>query len=185
MAELLVRPEEQVCDHDHDEVKPAYYGVGGPPWGWRLGETVAGRRWLPGLLVRHSWLAPLSVLVCMVAAVGWVLANDPADTQPDPLGGCLFRSLTGLDCPGCGGTRMVWYLLHGDVMQAARYHLLALVCVPVVVYAYAAWASKRIFGWRLPTWRPSNRFWIGFAVVAVVFLVARNLPIEPLLYFRV
>ncbi|WP_279583043.1 DUF2752 domain-containing protein [Fodinicola feengrottensis] len=187
MADVLVRPGESATDGDGHSHQPALsYGIGGPPWGWRLGSTVTGRRGLPALMVRHSWLAPMAVLFCMLASVGWVLSHDPADTQPDPFGQCLFRSLTGLDCPGCGGTRMVWYLLHGQIVQAARFHLFALVSIPIVVYAYVAWAAKRMFGWRIPTWRPGNRFWIGFAVVGILYyLVVRNLPFEPFLYFRV
>lgn len=34
--------------------------------------------------------------------------------------------LTGINGPTCGGTRLVWYLLHGDLVQTARHHLVAL-----------------------------------------------------------
>lgn len=164
------------------------YGVGGPAWGWGPPPTRKRGRLsarLVGFFGRATWLAPLSVLVCAVTAFGYVLANDPTDSVPDMTGPCVFRELTGLDCPGCGGTRMVWYLMHGDLVHAARYHLFALAMIPLVVYAYAAWAAKTVFAIRLPTWRPTGRFWAFFALSLVAFMVLRNLPIEPFLYFRV
>lgn len=40
---------------------------------------------------------------------------------------CLFQLLTGLYCPGCGGTRAVKYLLRGQILTSIQYH-------PLVVY---------------------------------------------------
>src|SRR5688572_23975602 len=116
------------------------------------------------LWTRPSWLAPLAVLGCVGAAFSYVLANDPTDARPDPVGPCLFKAVTGLDCPGCGGTRMVWFLLHGNLGQAARHHLIALVAVPVLVYAYLAWGAKRVFNVALPTRNITPMIWIGYLV---------------------
>lgn len=41
---------------------------------------------------------------------------------------CLFRHLTGLYCPGCGGTRAFIYLIHGNIPESILYH-------PLVIYA--------------------------------------------------
>jgi hypothetical protein len=156
-------------------VAPAAYI---PPPRTRLGALLT-RLW-----VRPAWLAPLAVLGCIASAVGYVAVNDPTDAQRDPVGPCLFRTLTGLDCPGCGGTRMVWYLLHGNLPEAARHHLVALLLVPFTVYAYVAWAAARVFGTPIP-WKPGRRFWLTVAIGWLVFAVLRNLPWEPFLSFRV
>lgn len=41
---------------------------------------------------------------------------------------CVFRAVTGMYCPGCGGTRAVYELLHGHILHALWYH-------PFVVYS--------------------------------------------------
>lgn len=43
---------------------------------------------------------------------------------------CMLLSMFGLYCPGCGGTRAVNYLLHGDFINSFIYH-------PAVPYATA------------------------------------------------
>lgn len=54
---------------------------------------------------------------------------------------CLFHLLTGLYCPGCGGTRAVWYLLHGRIFESIRYHPL----VPYTVVVLTAEITIRLF----------------------------------------
>jgi hypothetical protein len=88
---------------------------------------------------------------------------------------CQFHKLTGLNCPGCGATRALYALSHGEVMTALRDNVLvvlALVAGPVRV------------GWLgLARWRgrpaaalvPANWAW-ALLFVALVFGVLRNLP---------
>ena len=51
---------------------------------------------------------------------------------------CLFYTLTGLKCPGCGVTRMCTALLHGDLSEAFRQNRAVLLLLPVGVYTAAA-----------------------------------------------
>ncbi|WP_097003461.1 MULTISPECIES: DUF2752 domain-containing protein [Lacrimispora] len=46
---------------------------------------------------------------------------------------CIFHSLTGLYCPGCGGTRAVRTLLQGDLRMSVQYHPLVLYTVLVFI----------------------------------------------------
>ncbi len=82
------------------------------------------------------WLLPLPA-----AWVAYVLSFNPTDRIPDPTGPCLWHRLFGIDGPTCGITRMTWYLLHGDLLDAARMHLAAFIAVPVGVYGYLWWAA--------------------------------------------
>ncbi len=47
---------------------------------------------------------------------------------------CMFHRLTGLSCPGCGGTRAMAALLMGQWKQALQYNPLILLYL-----AYGAW----------------------------------------------
>ncbi|MGH3739195.1 MAG: DUF2752 domain-containing protein [Micromonosporaceae bacterium] len=138
---------------------------------------------------RRSWLrrlTPLAVLPPVGAAIAYILAFNPTDRVADPTGPCAWHLLFGIDGPGCGGTRMVWYLLHGDLIEAARHHLVALIAVPFVVYAFIQWLANSTFGVRLPVFRPSLRLVIGYIVAFLLYsTVLRNLPFPPFDWFYI
>ncbi|MFI5489154.1 DUF2752 domain-containing protein [Micromonospora echinaurantiaca] len=128
----------------------------------------------------------LGAAAAVVAAGAFVLRFNPTDRIADPTGPCLWHSITGINGPGCGGTRMFYYLLHGDVLQAARHHLAALVAVPFVVYLGVRWVATVWFGRELPALRLSPRV---YAVYIAAFLlystVLRNLPWAPFAWFDI
>ena len=131
------------------------------------------------------WVGPAVVAGTCAAACGYVLWANPTDGGAGDLPGCLVRLTTGFDCPGCGGTRAAWYLMHGDIAAAAQHHMLFVFAVPFLIYAYVAWAAGAIFNKRLPQLRLSFRT-IGVALaVWAVFSVLRNLPFEPFSWFYV
>jgi len=43
---------------------------------------------------------------------------------------CPTKALLDIDCPGCGGMRMVYSLLHGDIGAALRYNALSVIAWP-------------------------------------------------------
>jgi hypothetical protein len=138
----------------------------------RLGHGVAH------LWTTPAWFAPAAVFALLACALTYVGQNNPTDNVRDPLAPCLFKSTTGLDCPACGGTRMCWSLMHGDLAAAARYHAVAFALTPVALYGLFAWTSARLFGTRIP-WVPGPRFWIPAAAAWTLFAVARDLPVAP------
>ena len=58
------------------------------------------------------------VSVFLVAAVYFIIRLS--HIIPDI--GCAFRRITGLYCPGCGGTRSFVYLIHGHIIKSLAYH---------------------------------------------------------------
>jgi Protein of unknown function (DUF2752) len=126
-----------------------------------------------------AWAAPVALLACMGGAVGFTLATHPAESGAGAAPTCLLKYVTGFDCPGCGGTRAAWYLLHGDLPAAARHHAVFVFAVPFLLYMYVAWAGNRVFGWRLPQLTPSPAATGWFLAVWAVFSVLRNLPWAP------
>src|ERR1017187_6559858 len=53
---------------------------------------------------------------------------------PTRLPPCQFHKLTGLYCPGCGSTRMLYFLVHGHPWLAFRQNALAMIVLPGVIY---------------------------------------------------
>jgi hypothetical protein len=125
------------------------------------------------------WLAPTAMAVCMAGAVGYTLATNPADADAGAAPTCLLKYTTGFVCPGCGGTRAAWFLLHGDIPDAARHHAVFVFAVPFLLYMYFAWALKRVFRWNVPQLTLSPGVIGAFIAVWGVFSVVRNLPWAP------
>jgi Protein of unknown function (DUF2752) len=88
---------------------------------------------------------------------------------------CEFHQLTGLNCPGCGGTRAVYQLLHGHVLLAMQDNALVVLGLTGLA-GRAAWFGTKKFLHRPagPFLRP-ELFW-PLLVLALVFTVLRNLP---------
>jgi hypothetical protein len=88
---------------------------------------------------------------------------------------CQFHRLTGLNCPGCGGTRALYALLHGHFFAALRDNAL-LVGGIFFVAARGGWlAVEKKRGRPGGEWFPTKWLWPLLAVI-VLFTVLRNLP---------
>ena len=131
------------------------------------------------------WVAPTAMLVCMAGAVGYTLGTHPTGAEAGEAPSCLLKYTTGFVCPGCGGTRAAWYLLHGDLPAAARHHALFVFTVPFLLYMYVAWAGKRLFHWNLPQLTIGPGVIGAFIAVWGVWSVLRNLPWTPFTSFYV
>ncbi|WP_018220642.1 DUF2752 domain-containing protein [Salinispora pacifica] len=159
-----------------------------PPDGWPVEATPVHPAPQPDRLTRFvlrlqqrspRWAVPLAALGCVGAGIGYTLMIDPTRSTPDAAPTCLLKLTSGLDCPGCGGTRALWYLLHADLPAAARHHLLLVFALPFLAYLFVAWAGRQAFGWRLPELRISNKLIGVFLGAWLAFSVARNLPWAP------
>jgi hypothetical protein len=95
------------------------------------------------------------------------------------LPGCTLNRLTGLHCPGCGGTRAAWALMHGDVLQAAAYNLYFLLALPFLLWwgGHGVWATITGKQFGPPRYRPWLYAFIWVSLIA--FAVLRNVPIIP------
>ena len=71
-------------------------------------------------------------IIILTPLVFYLCAHDPHTDKLFPT--CLLYRFTGTYCPGCGGTRAVWYLFHGDLLRTFIYH-------PIVFYV------ARVGGW--------------------------------------
>ncbi|WP_294482557.1 DUF2752 domain-containing protein [uncultured Victivallis sp.] len=84
---------------------------------------------------------------------------------------CIFHLITHLYCPGCGSTRAVYRLLHGDVAGSLSANILL---IPSVLL-FLAVIRKGIA-------MIKPREYYGIMGVYLFYLIARNIPLEPLSY---
>jgi hypothetical protein len=111
------------------------------------------------------------------AAFVYLYVFPPGQGMPYPP--CWFHRLTGWHCPGCGATRALHALLHGDLAQAAADNVLFLVCLPFLLFwgiraAACLWRGQQVPTRQLPRW-----CWLCIAAGIILFGVLRNLPMEP------
>ena len=102
-------------------------------------------------------------------AGAWVLYTyPPAETAFYPP--CVFKTVTGFDCPGCGSTRAAHAILHGRFGDAFR--LNPMLFLAGAVFAVAA---PDLLRGQTPRWVATPWFGrVAFAVV-IVWWVVRNL----------
>jgi len=88
---------------------------------------------------------------------------------------CEFHELTGLNCPGCGGTRATYELLHGHISRALHDNALLVLSLAALAGRGAWFAVRKRRSQPVPVFLPPKWLW-AFLVVAIVFTVLRNLP---------
>lgn len=87
-------------------------------------------------------------------------------------GPCLFHTMTGLYCPGCGGTRAVWYLLHGHFLLSLRFHPLVLYTAVILLgEAMAFLAAKTVRRSKTCLGHEKCLLYVAVGIVAVNFVV--------------
>ena len=87
---------------------------------------------------------------------------------------CWFHLLTGLNCPLCGGQRMVMALLRGNICEA--FHHNPLVCGMLMVavgLAIVGTASKKARQRMRPLW--SGRAIMGYIILLILWGIVRNI----------
>ena len=87
--------------------------------------------------------------------------------------GCMFRSLTGFPCPGCGTTRACLAFLQGHVVDAFYFHplfwLSVLLIVVVVLRGERVFRNERVNRW----------FWIIILLMYLTVYVVRMVLLFP------
>jgi hypothetical protein len=88
---------------------------------------------------------------------------------------CMFHELTGLYCPGCGATRALYALLHGNLRLALKDNALFVLSLVALTVWGARFVLRKLrnqpAGFSL-----SPKFLWGFLVISLIFAVMRNLP---------
>lgn len=88
---------------------------------------------------------------------------------------CPVHLITGLNCPGCGVSRMLLSLLRLDFAAAFRYNAVLLCMLPILALLFGSWAYRYIrYGSRRST-RAAEVTELTLVGVLLVWGVVRNL----------
>lgn len=97
-------------------------------------------RFVKILTVAASVVAAAAVLSLLGLVVHYLYTHDPAQT-PSPK--CVFKVLTGYDCPGCGSQRAFHALLHGRLADAWGFNPFVFFAVPLAVLYVCVESMRR------------------------------------------
>lgn len=121
---------------------------------------------------------PLAVAAGAGVCCAVVLLGNPT-TPGGPLPVCPTKALFGIDCPGCGGMRMLYSLLHGNIRAALHYNALSLVVVLLFGWSVVAWTIGRLRGRPVDSWLQWRWTPLVFVILFAGWFVVRNLPFAP------
>lgn len=113
-----------------------------------------------------------------IAAAGVILfVLEPGKSAFLP--GCPFRALTGFTCPGCGTTRGLHQLLHGNLAAAFQLNPFMILALPFLLYSLLNYTNTVLRGQPIRRHTlPANYIWALFGFV-LFFWVFRNTPFYP------
>lgn len=87
---------------------------------------------------------------------------------------CPFYAATHLLCPGCGATRALYSVLHGNFGAALHYNAFFTLLLPALL-AWLAFCCYRVMRYdRFPRLALPRSVMVGLGMVALLFTIGRN-----------
>lgn len=120
--------------------------------------------------MRHLGIVSLSVGLVVLLIIYFLL--DPSDIPIFPK--CLFLSVTGYKCAGCGMQRAIHSLLHFHIRDALRYNALFVISIPVIMAVIFAGSFRMRFP-KLYAFLTSMRFAYSIIATILTWWLLRNM----------
>lgn len=124
---------------------------------------------------RAGFRVAFAVLVPMIAFFGLAFLYR---TGRGPV--CVFYSLTGLFCPGCGSGRALYSILHGRILHALDFNPVFVLLLPLVIYlaiqGYLKVVTRKEILPGIPITLGQARF---YTLLTLIYWVIRNIPVPP------
>ena len=102
---------------------------------------------------------------------------DPSIADNSLYPSSLFRELTGFYCPGCGATRALHELLHGNIQSALTLNPLLVIFIPYFIYLFC---NACLLNNKVVIKNHFNNK--NIAIIIIIFLIygfLRNIPVYP------
>ncbi len=119
-------------------------------------------------------MAPALLLIIAAALIIYTQYN-PEENAFFPR--CIFYSLTGFKCPGCGSQRAIHHLLNGNLSQAFLMNPLLIAAIPYILFWCIIYPLSGRYTW---AYKARMTFYHGKAVyiilsIIIIFWIARNI----------
>ena len=126
----------------------------------RIARTPAGKK----IFILLLPFFVLGSIFCLRPLIFWIGAHMPK---------CVFFTMTGFYCPGCGNTRSVMSLLQFDILDALRYNITPILLGIASILGYLELLTA-VFGRRRHFF--SRRYSVNFTLLGLllVYYVVRN-----------
>lgn len=127
----------------------------------------------PKTIEDELYVAGIYMLFLSLACIllyHWLRVRLPIFRLP-----CLLHALTGYYCPGCGGTRAVYALLHLHPIRSFLYHPLVPYAAAVYGWFMLSQTVERLTRHRLHIGMHAHTGWLwGALVIVIVNVLVRN-----------
>ncbi len=107
----------------------------------------------------------IAAVICGIAIIVYIGIYDPT-AYPAPR--CIFKVLTGFDCPGCGSQRAIHAMLNGDFVAAWNYNAAIFFALPLAAVYIVAPRAKI-------SWLYSLKTIAALVAAIVLWWILRNM----------
>ncbi|HJO09189.1 MAG TPA: DUF2752 domain-containing protein [Verrucomicrobiota bacterium] len=117
------------------------------------------------------------IATTLIAGAVALFFFDPAKHAFFPK--CAFHVATGYSCPGCGSSRAIYQLTHGNVLEAVRLNPGVMFLLGMGVTDVGRYIRSVRQTTPFQTLFANTRLVIGLLTGMTVYAVLRNLPFTP------
>ncbi|NQU85072.1 MAG: DUF2752 domain-containing protein [Mariniphaga sp.] len=117
----------------------------------------------------------LVVVFGIITALFFIINPEEGGVFPE----CIFYSVTGYYCPGCGSQRAIHSFLHLDILGVINNNLLFLPGGMIIFYGVTLPLVNKKLGTNYRNFLYHKRAPLYIFIVIILFAVFRNLPWFP------
>ena len=119
-------------------------------------------------------------ILCSGAVILFIFNPNEHSFYPE----CVTYTITGILCPGCGSTRALYQLVHGNIGEAIRLNpaIMLVLCMGVTDACRYSIATHRDHTFK--TLFSRSKLITGLIVLAIGYAILRNLPWDPFTFLH-
>jgi len=125
---------------------------------------------------KNGLKAILYLMITLGVVIFFYFYNPVTKAYPS----CPFYHFTGLYCPGCGSSRAVYQIVHGNFLYALNLNPLMIISIPFIFYLLMAKLNIKIRGKVIFKRKVfTKKFYVFLIVMIALYSIIRNIPAYP------